>query len=290
MTASITIPHLLKGQLVAEWSKNYQAATSLLDDTQRVQLLPIYVARTPGEKAIAQLATEKTTYAEAIALIISLIDGERSKIQLTRTFFEITAPTDGDCTTVYFELQAAGVSAGIPNDVVFNRFLTFFKGGEKFYADNAAKIVATMTRETMLELFTDFKKKEDNYKGCKTVRFNEEKEELYTMSKEEEKPDWAEQVQEELKDLRSIVTEKLKVQERSDDDSVSDTEEGYYYNRGQTSQYKHCTICKRRNHTAATCFKRRCIKCKGLGHSDFECPSFAKSNNKKKPTRSDRSL
>ena len=132
-SANVPIPYLGKGQLVAEWSKDFLAATTMLkmDDVQRIQLLPMYVSRTPGEKA--ESVSELTEYKAAIDEIKKLIDGETSTIQLTKSFFDVQAPQDGDCTSVYFELYAKGTAADVPSDMIVKRFLTFFKIGDQFY-------------------------------------------------------------------------------------------------------------------------------------------------------------
>ena len=84
------------------------------------------IARTPGEKVVAQLVSSKTDYAIAIKEEIDLIDGEQSVIQLHRAYYDIRAPVKGDCTTVFFQLLSTGKAATIPMDVIFNRFLIFF--------------------------------------------------------------------------------------------------------------------------------------------------------------------
>ena len=294
---SISVPQLEKGQLVSEWSQNYIAATVGLADAQKCQLLPLYIARTPGEKAIAQLVSSKTDYATAIKEVIDLIDGEQSVIQLHRAYYDIQAPVKGDCTTVFFQLLSTGKAATIPMDVVFNRFLTFFKEGDQFHTDNSTDIKGEMTEETMLKLFRKFKTKQDKKSKPMVVK-QESCEEAYPVSVVNvgEKPEWCTQVQEVqdgLDDLRHLVKETLNHRSRyyeEDPEVQDDPEEGYYYNKPRYNNQapkrgngrfdnsrKACTICKRTNHSAATCFKRQCEKCKGTGHSEQECPSYSKS-------------
>ena len=67
VSASIQIPYLKKGQLLAEWSKDYLRATVMLTDVQRVQLLPSYVCRTKGEKNLAESVSGETDFNQAIS-------------------------------------------------------------------------------------------------------------------------------------------------------------------------------------------------------------------------------
>ena len=122
-SANVPILYLGKGQLVAEWSKDFLAATTMLkmDDVQRIQLLPMYVSRTPGEKALAESVSELTEYKAAIEEIKKLIDGETSTIQLIKSFFDVQAPQDGNCTSVYFELYSKGTAADVPSDIFQDR-------------------------------------------------------------------------------------------------------------------------------------------------------------------------
>ena len=46
-----------------------------------------------------------------------------------------------NCTT-----KEVGTDAKVPTNMIFSRFLTLFKGGEKFYGDNAAAIKADMSK------------------------------------------------------------------------------------------------------------------------------------------------
>ena len=67
-TASIVspIPKLREGQKVREWRKLYLAATSLITERQKIELLPAYGARDEGELLIAEVCAKKTTITEAL--------------------------------------------------------------------------------------------------------------------------------------------------------------------------------------------------------------------------------
>jgi hypothetical protein len=294
-SANVPIPYLGKGQLVAEWSKDFLAATTMLkmDDVQRIQLLPMYVSRTPGEKALAESVSELTEYKAAIDEIKKLIDGETSTIQLTKSFFDVQAPQDGDCTSVYFELYSKGTAADVPSDMIFKRFLTFFKIGDQFYVDHAAEIKVQMTKAESLAVFGKFKSKLDKLK--KPVAIKVETEEMYhaITQEREEKPSWAKDLQNQINDMRDEMKDSRSYAEASDDNNESESEENeaFYYNnvsnnpqdqKGAKRQVKKCKICQKEGHYAETCRRRVCLKCKGKGHSDFECPSFTYKKNTQK--------
>ena len=237
-SANVPIPYLGKGQLVAEWSKDFLAATTMLkkmDDVQRIQLLPMYVSRIPGEKALAESVSELTEYKAAIDEIKKLIDGETTTIQLTKSFFDVQAPQDGDCTSVYFELYSKGTAADVPSDMIFKRFLTFFKIGDQFYVDHATEIKVQMTKAESLAVFGKFKTKLDKLKKPVTIKV--ETEEMYhtiTEEKEEreEKPSWAKDLQNQIKDMRDEMKDSRSYAAASDDNDENESEENeaFYYN------------------------------------------------------------
>ena len=236
-SANVPIPYLGKGQLVAEWSKDFLAATTMLkmDDVQRIQLLPMYVSRIPGEKALAESVSELTEYKAAIDEIKKLIDGETTTIQLTKSFFDVQAPQDGDCTSVYFELYSKGTAADVPSDMIFKRFLTFFKIGDQFYVDHATEIKVQMTKAESLAVFGKFKTKLDKLKKPVTIKV--ETEEMYhaiTEEREEreEKPSWAKDLQNQIKDMRDEMKDSRSYAAASDDNDENESEENeaFYYN------------------------------------------------------------
>ena len=49
-STSIEIPYLRKGMLVKDWKKGFLAATALLEEKQRIAIMPLYVNRNLGDQ------------------------------------------------------------------------------------------------------------------------------------------------------------------------------------------------------------------------------------------------
>ena len=134
---------------------------------------------------------------------------------------------------MYFELYSKGTAADIPSDMIFKRFLTFFKIGDQFYVDHAAEI------EQSLAVFGKFKTKLDKLK--KTMAIKVETEEMYhaVTEEREEKPYWAKDLQNQINDMRDEIKESRSSAEASDDNNESESEESeayYYSNESNNSQ------------------------------------------------------
>ena len=56
---TLEIPHLAKGQTIAEFRKIYAAAGAALKPEQLLACLPVYIHRTEGEKKLAFTASKK---------------------------------------------------------------------------------------------------------------------------------------------------------------------------------------------------------------------------------------
>ena len=79
---NIAIPHLQPEQCVKDWRAAYVSATSLLKETERIQLLPMAVDRSPSDQAWAVWATSKTTLQEALNELEARIDVQSQKSRL----------------------------------------------------------------------------------------------------------------------------------------------------------------------------------------------------------------
>ena len=276
MTTSVSIPKLAPGQSVLDWGRIYSAATALLEEKQRIALLPIYVCRTAGETEIAHLAATKTTLEEAIKEIGLLIDGKRSRIHYTKEFFEVKPGDQSaqEITTTFFKLRALQEDAQIPPDVMFTRLLSFLNCGEKFYEENADMIIPQLTNDNMIALFKKLQSKLSSKKDTPKIKPEEE---MYQYEEGEcsnntsaEGRGWYNEVKEDIDELKDMMKD-LKAKDEA--------EEAYYYSKPKDQRQrkaKFCKICKKTNHTEDSCFKRQCFKCKGYGHNQKDCPSYFK--------------
>ena len=80
MITSIEIPHLAKGQSIAQFKKVFSAATATLKPEQQLACLPVYIHRTEGEKQLAFTASEEETLQAAFKFLEDLIDGPPRRV------------------------------------------------------------------------------------------------------------------------------------------------------------------------------------------------------------------
>ena len=86
MITSIEIPHLAKGQSIAQFKKVFSAATATLKPEQQLACLPVYIHRTEGEKQLAFTASEEETLQAAFKFLEDLIDGPPCKFTESTQF------------------------------------------------------------------------------------------------------------------------------------------------------------------------------------------------------------
>ena len=253
--------------LLNEWSKDYLRATVMLTDVQRVQLLPSYVCRTKGEKNLAESVSEETDFNKAISEIKRFIDPKLSHIQLTKQFFDVQRAEDDDCTSIFFELYNKGTDAEVSTDMIFKRFLTLFKGSDKFYDENAAAIKVKTSKAESTTLFGNFKEQLDKKRPAVVVK--EEPEESYAITHDEQKPVWAKDLQDQLNSMQSEIRDQRNGPGDSSESADSVKEEVYHSNKGDKfkpkyensgsnqppKQAEQCKICQGTGHTAENATK-----------------------------------
>ena len=160
---------LQKCQRVKDWRKLYAAATSGLQPAEQIAFLPLYVGkdgRDEEEQTIATMCGEgKTTLAEVLDEFESLIDGERSRMDIFNEVFDIKPKSDDftGLTNFYFRLTKDGKSAGMTFDLIFMRFLKFVRNGRKFYEQKKAGITSAMTEAQTLALFKELQAQFKHY-------------------------------------------------------------------------------------------------------------------------------
>ena len=144
MMTSIEVPHLSKGQRIAEYKKIFKASTATLTDDQRLGCLPMYIHRTEGEKQLAFTASTKESLDAAFKFLEELIDGRPCVITESGKFFNLM-PRETSMDAIrsyYFELFELSTRAEIPSDVFLKRFLTVAPGGKKLFNDKKDDIKA----------------------------------------------------------------------------------------------------------------------------------------------------
>ena len=119
-SVNVDIPYLKEGIPVRDWRKEYTAATALLDEKQKIALLPIYVNRNFGDQSWAYQTTEFESLHEALDFLERHIDGSKSSLVKVTDFFNIQldvnpqALTRSDLSLYWFKVQESGRGAGAP--------------------------------------------------------------------------------------------------------------------------------------------------------------------------------
>ena len=289
--ASIAIPYLKANESIREWSKGYHSATAMFDDAQRIALLPVYVNRSQGEREIARIAATKSTFNAAIDELELLIDGTSSVISNTKLFFqkEPRSMEAHEITACYFEMKVLADKAKIPNSVVLKRFLTFFKQGDAFYKDNAARIdkadkseltdeeILALVKEVQPKYIKSGKEAADGKIKDEILRFDELKQELSEVKEElyymkQAQGENCESEEDEVMKFGYSTQGKSKPSFRSQACGVCGmynhvTEKCYKASEKKKSSNRitwgPCTICGKDNHDTAKCWKRNKTKRSG---------------------------
>ena len=131
MISTIEIPHLAKGQSIADFKKIYLASAATLTQEQKLACLLIYVHRSEGEKQLAFIALTEQTLDEAFKFLQDIIDVKPIVITESQKFFSLLLKDlTMDCIrSFFFELYEIAVRAEITSDVCIKRFLTIIPGG-----------------------------------------------------------------------------------------------------------------------------------------------------------------
>ena len=265
ITTSIAIPYLKAGESIIEWAKTYTSATAMLDEAQQIALLPVYVNRSLGEREIARVAATKDTLKAAIDELEVLIDGTSSVISHTKMFFE-KEPRSSEAheiTACYFEMKVLADKAKIPKAVVLKRFLTFFKQGDAFYKDNAAKIdKADGADLTDAEVLALVKLVQPKYRKVG----QESSEMMGVMIKEEVLK--LDELKQELSEVREELYHMRKANEEnyeSEEDEVLKLGHRAPGNDNPGYRNKPCSHCGMYNHVSEKCYK-------GPGNKDKTAP------------------
>lgn len=275
-----SVPKLGKGQKVKDWRRLYLAATSLVTDKQKIELLPVYAARNQAEIHIAEVCTKKATIAEALNLLESLIDGAPSTLVKFNDFWDCKPSGSNyqDMMAFYFVLANEGVGAGIPKHMIIMRFLKFVPRitAEKIFTQHKAIIIAAMTDDNMAAVFKTVQEKmmlvtkSDPGAGSSTSVKEEPEEHVFLA--ESEPPAWAQNLCQDVEMLKvQMAGESWGDSERGEDNVMMFKPKSSQYVPGPRRILGKCWICQKAGHRAEACYQRVCGKCGKKGHSENVC-------------------
>ena len=259
-STSIEIPHLKVDILVRDWRKSYLAAIALLEEKQKVVILPIYVTRSHGDQNWAHKAAEKNTIKEALDYLQLHLDGETSRLIKANEFFDLK-PRDkeepmnrAEISSFWFKVLDIGTNAEIGNDLMVLKFLQFVPHGHKVYEKLKENIKSDMSDENVTKVFDEIQKRISTVTHQQVVV---KKESVFVN--EEPVTEIIERMQKQIDDLKEEMgTNESRNQgfwenvtnSDSSDEEDSRSEGTVLFNRPKHKQDMFCSICKKTNHTA----------------------------------------
>ena len=294
MLNAIDIPHLAKGQKIAEYKKVYLASAAALTAEQQLSCLPVYIHRTEGEQRLAFAAAAKDTLANGFKFLEEIIDGKICIITECEKFFALMPKElsmDG-IRSYYFELYELATRAEMQPDVFVKRFLTNIPGGRKLYVEKKAAIKADMTADNVTDFFKDIMEKLQKRIGGespgmlspKVIKEEQFLFPVYGVTEScEQIPEWARDLQREIGDLRCRVASNesgIGLGEERNDNEQQEVFAVYQEQQKRKSKNS-CGICGKPGHPDQKCYKRICAVCNGMGHDAEVCPSVRKPANQR---------
>ena len=289
MITTIEVPHLAKGQKVAEYKKIYLASTATLKDEQKLACLPLYIHRSEGERQLAFTATKEENVNAAFTFLEELIDGAPCKFTESDKFFNLlpcNTSMDG-LRSYYFQLSEIAVRAEIPSDVFIMRFLTNAPGGKRVFKEYKDTVKAGLDVAGMTAFFKIIMEKLDR-NSAQVSELSDNKEESFTFPvfNEETMPGWAKDLQKEVGAMR----QKMASNESGfgEGDLCEEDQVFAFYNNDKKHSSNSmgkskpkCHICGKLGHIQRNCYQRICGSCKGKGHDAEVCPSKKNFDQKK---------
>ena len=288
-TASIEIPHLLKGMLVKDWKKSFLAATALLTKEQQLSLLPLYVSRSNGDQQWAYEAAKQENIEDALKELQKRLDGETSLLITSQHFFELSLSESdksnrASISSFWIKILELGEEAGISKDLMICKFLQNVEHGKKVFDSFKTTIIPTMSNQAMTAVYEEVQKRILN----KSDKTQIKKEDVFVVAEDKEHmTNMISNMQEQIDNLKwniQSLQESEATNMQSEESSNSDDEDDQVLFHKKTNKQRFfCSICRKTNHTSKFCNKRRCENCQGLGHDIDKCPSskkkqFSKNN------------
>ena len=196
MFENISIPHLQTDQCIRDWRVAYVSATSLLKETERIQLLPMAVDRSPAEQAWAVVATSKTTLEEALNELEARIDVQKSRLRAVTDFYKL-APLnkiiEANLSGFFFDVFQASKTAGLTYDHAAFKLLQHIPECSKLCNDSIIK--SDMSEEQLFALFDKVRAKLTEGSSNSEMVFYSE---APTDKQKECLPVWASDIQQQL--------------------------------------------------------------------------------------------
>ena len=238
------------------------ASTVTLTEAQRLEILPEYVTRYPGEKELAKVAAKKTTIDAAFKELAKLIDGKTDTIADFKEFMDIHLSSTEVVAqkALLFELHTKGLEAEVPTDVICKKFFSEIPDGSKLYEANKSLVKAEMDLTAFVTLITTIQEKMKPMQQPVVV-----KEEVFSSSLT--RPKSVDTMMVDLKEIKKAVAQR----DTEDEDRSNESSEDVF----EVDTRPKCQICKKKSHTEETCWLRICKFCKGKGHDMEKCPSMA---------------
>ena len=176
------------------------------------------------------------------------------------------ALTQANLAEYFFKVLDSGKTAGMNFDVIAIKFLQHVPRGHKTYTEWEARINGSLDEAGVMSIF-DSVRNHLSSRGESANPIKDVKAEVFNVQNEEVMPRWAKDLVEEVNELKRRIAIP-KHQKPSSDSSCSSEQEVF---KADTMDV--CNKCRKNNHVAKICFKRKCKKCTGNGHDTEKCQS-----------------
>jgi hypothetical protein len=202
MNYNIAIPHLQPEQCIKDWRVAYVSATSLLKETERIQLLPMAVDRSTADQAWAVVATSKNTLEEALNELEAHIDVQKSRLGAVTDFYRLAPSikiTETNLSDFFFEVFQASKTARLTYDHAAFKLLQHIPECSKLCND---VIKSDMSEEDLFALFDQVRSKLTRGTSAPERVFYSD---APTGEQEECLPDWASDIQQQLTQIKESL-------------------------------------------------------------------------------------